>query len=84
MELEYMLQIEFCNGILAHDNLNYYTDTHINEFEGLILRLPDFPESVYQAKNRYLNELRRIKAALERYRNPSEDYLRALQNLWGR
>jgi len=43
--------------------------------------LPDFPESIYQAKNRYLNELKRIKTALERYRNPSENYLRAIQNL---
>jgi hypothetical protein len=83
MELEYMLQIEFFNGIIIQDNINYYTDTHINKFEGLILRLPDFPESIYQAKNRYSNALEKIKVALERYRNPSEDYLRALQNLWG-
>jgi hypothetical protein len=82
MELEYMLQIEFSNGILIRDNINHYTDENINKFEGLILRLPDSPEDIYQTKNRYLNELKKIKAALERYRNPSENYLRALENLW--
>jgi hypothetical protein len=89
MELEYMLQIEFRNGIIIHDSINnysnidYYTDENINKFEKLILDLPDSPESIYQAKNRYLNELPRIKAAFERYRNPSENYLRAVQNLGG-
>jgi hypothetical protein len=43
--------------------------------------LPDSPESIYQAKNRYLNESRKLKAVLDRYNNPSENYLRALQNL---
>jgi hypothetical protein len=87
MELEYMLQIEFRNGIIIHDNINnysnvnYYTDENINKFEKLILELPNAPESIYQAKNRYLNELPRIKAAFERYKNPSENYLRAVQNL---
>jgi len=81
IELEYMLQIEFCNGIIIQDNIHYYMDENINKFERLILGLPDFPENVYKAKNRYLNELKRIRAALERRRNPSEDSLRALQNL---
>jgi len=81
IELEYMLQIEFCNGIIIRDNIKYYTDENINKFEILILRLPDFPENIYQAKNRYLNELQKIKAALERHRNPSENDLRALKNL---
>jgi len=76
-----MLQIEFCNGIIIQDKISYYTDENINKFERLTLGLPDFPENVYQAKNRYLNELQKIKAALERYKNPSENNLRALQNL---
>jgi hypothetical protein len=83
MELEYMLQIEFCNGIVIRDSMNYYTDENINKFEKLVLRLPDFPENICQAKNRYLNELQKIKAAFERYRNPSENYLRAVENLGG-
>jgi hypothetical protein len=83
IELEYMLQIEFCNGTIIQDNINYYTNENINKFERLILGLPDFPERIGQAKTRYLNELRRIKAALERHRNPSENYLRALENLRG-
>jgi hypothetical protein len=83
MELEYMLQIEFSNGTIMQDNINYYTDENINKFERLINRLPDFPESIQQAKNRYLNDLNRIKARLDRYRNPSENDLRALQNLEG-
>jgi hypothetical protein len=81
IELEYMLQIEFFNGIIIQDNMRYYSDENINKFEKLILGLPDFPENVHKAKNRYLNELRKIKAALERCRNPSENNLRALQNL---
>jgi len=81
IELEYMLQMEFCNGIIIQDNVDYYTDENINKFERLILGLPNFPENIQKAKNRYLNELRRIKNALERRRNPSENNLRALQNL---
>ena len=82
LELEYMLQIEFCNGILFEYNKNYYTEENINKFESLILNLPNSPESIWQLKERYLNiELPRIKNALERYNNPSEDYLRAIQNL---
>jgi len=85
MELEYILQIEFCNGIIIqnskYSNINYYTDENINKFERLILELPDSPESIYQAKNRYLNELKKIKAAFERYKNPSEKYLRTVENL---
>jgi hypothetical protein len=81
IELEYMLQIEFCNGIIIQDNIHYYTDENINKFERLILGLPDFPENVYKAKNRYLNELKRIRAKLARRGNPGEDNLRALQNL---
>jgi hypothetical protein len=81
IELEYMLQIEFCNGTLIRDSLKYYTEANINKFEELILKLPDYPESINRAKKRYLNELKKIKAALERFNNPSEDYLRAVQNL---
>ena len=81
IELEYMLQIEFFNGIIIQDTINYYTDENITKFEKLILGLPDFPESIYQAKNRYLNELQKIKTAFERYKNPSENYLRAIENL---
>jgi len=81
IELEYILQIEFLNGIIIQDNMRYYTDENINKFERLILGLPDFPENIHKAKNRYLNELRRIKKALERRRNPSENNLKALQNL---
>jgi len=51
-------------------------------FKNTITRYPpDFPENVHQAKNRYLNELKKIKAALDRYKNPSENNLRALKNL---
>jgi len=81
IELEYMLQIEFCNGILIRDNANYYTDENINKFEKLIYKLPDYPENIVKAKNRYFNELQKIKATLERNRNPSENYLRAIKNL---
>jgi hypothetical protein len=81
MKLEYMLQIEFNNGIIIKDNLNYYNDEYINKFDELIQKLPASPESVMLAKNRFLNELKKIRRALERYRNPGEDYLRAMQNL---
>jgi hypothetical protein len=81
MKLEYMLQIEFCNGIIIQDNINYYTDEHIHEFEELIYKLPDYPESIAQSKKRFLDELKRIKRALERSRNPGENNLRALENL---
>jgi hypothetical protein len=85
MELEYMLQIEFCNGLIiknsSYTNISYYTDENISKFERLILGLPDSPESIYQAKNRYLNELKKIKVAFERYKNPSEKYLRVVENI---
>jgi hypothetical protein len=81
IELEYMLQIEFFNGIIIQDNTNYYTDENINKFERLILGLPNFPESIYQAKNRYLKELQKIRTAFERHRNPGENNLRAMKNL---
>ena len=81
VELEYILQVEFCNGIVMQDNVKYYTDENIRKFEKLILKLPDYPESIKKAKNRYLNELKSIRAALERYNHPSENYLRAMQNL---
>jgi len=81
IELEYMLQMEFCNGIIIQDNINYYTDENIKKFEKLILGLPNSPENIYKAKNRYLNELRRIKAALDRRKNPNGNNVRALQNL---
>lgn len=82
MEIEYMLQIEFLNGILTNSNRNYYTEENINKFEMLILRLPEFPEDIRRLKDRYLNvELPRIRHSFERYNNPSENHLRALENL---
>ena len=81
IELEYMLQIEFCYGIVMRDNSKYYTEENILKFEKLISKLPDYPESIKKAKNRYVNELKNIKAALERYNHPSENYLRAMQNI---
>jgi hypothetical protein len=83
LELEYKLQIEFCNGILIErNNLKHYTENNIKYFEELILKLPELSESIKKIKDRFLNiELPRIKAALERYKNPTEDYLRARENL---
>jgi hypothetical protein len=81
MKLEYMLQIEFCNGMVIQDTINNYTDENIFRFEELINKLPDHPESIAQSKKRFMNDLKKIKAALERHRNPSEDYLRAMENL---
>jgi hypothetical protein len=83
MELEYMLQVEFGNGIVSRNwNLNYYTEENFAKFEKLAMSLPESPPSIYQLKDRYLNkDLPRIKAAWERYKNPSEDNLRALGNL---
>jgi hypothetical protein len=83
LELEYMLQVQFGNGIVSRNwNLNYYTEENIAKFEKLAMSLPESPPSIYQLKDRYLNEdLPRIKAAWERYKNPSENNLRALQNL---
>lgn len=66
MKLEYMLQIEFCNGIIIQDSINYYTDENINKFEELINKLPDYPESVLRAKTRFRDELKRIKRAYDR------------------
>jgi hypothetical protein len=82
VELEYMLQVEFCDGILIRDwNLNYYTEENIARFEELARSLPDSPD-LQQLKIRYLNDaLPRIRGALERYRNPSESALRARRNL---
>jgi hypothetical protein len=81
IELEYMLQIEFFNGIVMQDTIKYYTNENFNKFEKLILRLPDHPESIKLAKNRYVNELQKIKTAFEPYNNPGEHYQRALENL---
>ena len=84
MEIEYMLQVEFCNGILVKSKLNYYTEDNINKFENLILILPEFPERVWQFKERYLDiELPKIKRAFKRLNNPSDNYLRAKENLSG-
>jgi hypothetical protein len=81
LKLEYMLQIEFANGIVIEDTLNYYTEENIKKIENLVERLPDFPESIAQIKERYLNiELPKIKRAINQYNNPSENYLRALEN----
>jgi hypothetical protein len=82
LKLEYMLQIEFANGVVVRDTMNYYTEENIENFENLILSLPDSPESIRQIKERYLNtELPRIRRAFFRYNNPSENYLRAMENL---
>jgi len=84
LKLEYMLQIEFVNGLAINDALNYYTEENIQIFENLILSLPDSPESIRQLKERYLNiELPKVKRAFDLKNNPSEDYLRAMENLWG-
>jgi hypothetical protein len=84
LKLEYMLQIEFANGIVISDTVNYYTDENIERFENLILSLPDSPESIGQIKERYLNiELPRVKRAIYQYNNPSENNLRATENLRG-
>ena len=84
MEIEYMLQMKFTNGVLFSGNVHHYTDENINKFETLILELPEFPESIQQLRKRYLNiELPRIRQVLERHRNPSEDHIRALENLRG-
>jgi hypothetical protein len=83
IELEYMLQVGFCDGILIRQyNADYYNEENIAKFEKLAASLPDSPPAVKQIKDRYLNsELPRIKAALERFENPSEIYLTARQNL---
>jgi len=82
LKLEYMLQIEFANGFVVTDTLNYYTEENIERFENIILSLPDSPESIRQIKERYLNiELPKIRRAIYRYNNPSENYLRAMENL---
>jgi hypothetical protein len=82
LKLEYMLQIEFANGIVISDTMNYYTDENIEKFENLILSLPDFPENIRQIKERYLNiELPKVRRAIYRYNNPSENNLRAIENL---
>jgi hypothetical protein len=84
VELEYMLQVEFCNGVLIRNyNTDYYTEENIAKFEELAMSLADdtSPE-IKRLKDRYLNEdLPRIKAALDRYKNPSELDLIARQNL---
>ena len=83
MEIEYMLQIEFSNGLLVSNwNENYYTKENILKLEKLIMELPEFPENIQLLRERYLNiELSKIKKALERHNNPSENYLKALENL---
>ncbi|MDR0447079.1 MAG: hypothetical protein LBH07_00250 [Treponema sp.] len=82
MEIEYKLQIEFNNGILYSDNINYYTEENINDFEKLIIDLPEFPEKIKQIRDRFLNfELPKIKRSLEKHNNQSENYLRAIENL---
>jgi hypothetical protein len=82
-ELEYMLQVDLLDGnLIQNRNLNYYTEENIGKFTGLALSLPDSPPGIKQAKDRYLNvELPKIKAALERFKNPSENALRARENL---
>ena len=83
MELEYKLQIEFCNGILIENwNIKYYTDENIKYFEQLIMLLPETMEDIKTIKERFCEiELPKIKSALDRYKNPSELYLQARKNL---
>jgi hypothetical protein len=83
LNLEYMFQIEFGGGILIQNwNVNYYTDDNINKFSKLAEALPDFPPEIKQIKDRYLYvELPKIKAALERYKNPNELTIQAKKNL---
>ena len=83
MELEYKLQIEFCNGILIENwNIKYYTDENIKYFEQLIMLLPETMEDIKTIKERFREiELPKIKSALDRYKNPSELYLQARKNL---
>jgi hypothetical protein len=83
IELEYMLQAEFCGGILIRRyNADYYTEENIAKFEKLAASLPDSPPAIKQIKDRCLNtDLPRIKAALERFENPSEAYMIARENL---
>jgi hypothetical protein len=84
VELEYMLQVEFCDGVLIRDyNVDYYTEENIAKFEELARSLPDdaSPE-IRWLKGRYLTgDLPRIRAALDRYKNPTELDLIARQNL---
>ena len=82
LKLEYLLQIQFGNGIVISTTINYYTEENITNFENLIISLPDTPEDIGRIKERFLNtELPRIKRAFDRYSNPSEDYMRAMENL---
>ena len=81
IKLEYILQFEFFNGIIIRDNENYYTDENIRKFEVLILSLPDYPESIKAVKDRFFDELAKIKKSLERRRSPSDNNVRALENL---
>jgi hypothetical protein len=82
LELEYKLQIEFCNGILYRNNVKYYDEDNIKYFEELIAKLPEAPDSIRKIKDRFLNiELPRIKSSVERYRNPTDDHLRIEENM---
>jgi hypothetical protein len=83
MELEYKLQIEFCNGVLMENwNIKYYTDENIKYFERLIELLPETTENIRKIKKRFQDiELPKIKSALEKYENPGELYLQAIKNL---
>jgi hypothetical protein len=83
IELEYILQVEFGGGILIpRQNLKYYTEENIAKFTGLAVSLPDYPPSIRQAKYRYLDiELPKIRASLDRFKNPSENALRVRENL---
>jgi hypothetical protein len=84
IELEYMLQVEFSNGILIRRyNEHNYTEENIAKFEDLAMSLPDgISPEIKRLKDRYLNEdLPRIRAALNRYENPTELDIIARQNL---
>jgi hypothetical protein len=87
LELEYMLQVEFSDGVLIRGwNVDYYTEENIARFERLAVSLPDSdsPPGIRRLKERYLKEdLPRIRAALDRYEHPSESALWARQNIGG-
>ncbi|MDR0540330.1 MAG: hypothetical protein LBG74_07520, partial [Spirochaetaceae bacterium] len=69
MELEYMLYVELCNGIVIQNwNTKYYTEKNIAKFEKLARSLPDNPPEIQKLKDRFLNqELPRVRAALARF-----------------
>lgn len=83
MELEYMFQIWFGNGVVIQSwNVLYYTGENIARFEALARSLPESPPSIRRLKDRYLGkELPKIQAAWERFQHPDKNTLRTGENL---